>query len=287
MADVNIQLGYKDSAWFTANASIVLDPGQIVYLEQTGTYKLGDGVTALSALAFLGGGSGSSTWGGITGTLSDQTDLQTALNNKEPLKGTDDNYVTDAQLVVIGNTSGTNSGDNATNSTSNTYADGKVADSITNGVTTIAPSQNAVFDAFDNLNIFTLVGLNSSISPADSTYYFGAFAQGVTWQTTSVTRATFFSKALTLRKVVMHIVQVGNPSGEIVTLFLTNNTAATEVQIGTFTQNFGANNGKTFIFDGLNIPVNNTDNYSYRMLTPAWVTNPTTAQYVFTFYFKS
>jgi|GEM_PF-6368433 len=30
--------------------------------------------------------------------------------------GSDDNYVTDAQLVVIGNTSGTNSGDNATNS---------------------------------------------------------------------------------------------------------------------------------------------------------------------------
>ena len=29
----------------------------------------------------------------------------------EPLKGSDDNYVTDAQLVVIGNTSGTNTGD--------------------------------------------------------------------------------------------------------------------------------------------------------------------------------
>lgn len=53
--DVNIQLGYKDSAWFTANASVVLLVGQIVYLEQTGTYKIGDGVTALSALSFLGG----------------------------------------------------------------------------------------------------------------------------------------------------------------------------------------------------------------------------------------
>jgi hypothetical protein len=31
------------------------------------------------------GGSGSATWGGITGTLSDQTDLQTALNLKAPL----------------------------------------------------------------------------------------------------------------------------------------------------------------------------------------------------------
>ncbi len=34
----------------------------------------------------------------------------------EPLKGADDNFVTDAEKVVIGNTSGTNSGDNATNS---------------------------------------------------------------------------------------------------------------------------------------------------------------------------
>jgi hypothetical protein len=34
----------------------------------------------------------------------------------EPAKGLDDNYVTDAQLVVIGNTSGTNTGDNSANS---------------------------------------------------------------------------------------------------------------------------------------------------------------------------
>lgn len=56
MANVDIKLGYKDSAWFTANAAIILKIGQIVYLEQTGTYKIGDGVTALSALSFLGGG---------------------------------------------------------------------------------------------------------------------------------------------------------------------------------------------------------------------------------------
>lgn len=116
------------------------------------------------------GGPGGAAWGDITGTLSAQNDLQTALNAKaasththaqsdiidlpstlagysttththpqssivdlpttlagfsttththtgvyEPAKGSDDNYVTDAQLVVLGNTSGTNTGDNATN----------------------------------------------------------------------------------------------------------------------------------------------------------------------------
>lgn len=50
-------------------------------------------------------------WGDITGTLSDQTDLQAALDGKADALGADDNYVTDAEKVVIGNTSGTNTGD--------------------------------------------------------------------------------------------------------------------------------------------------------------------------------
>lgn len=88
-------------------------------------------------------GVGVVTWGTITGTLSAQTDLQTALDGKvdenTPITGatktkitydtkglvtagadattadiadsTNKRYVTDANLVVIGNTSGTNSGD--------------------------------------------------------------------------------------------------------------------------------------------------------------------------------
>ena len=95
-----------------------------------------------------GGGGGGGTWGSITGTLSAQTDLQTALDGKvdenatitgatktkitydakglvtsgadattaDIADSTNKRYVTDANLVVIGNTSGTNTGDNATNS---------------------------------------------------------------------------------------------------------------------------------------------------------------------------
>jgi hypothetical protein len=48
---------------------------------------------------------------------------------------------------VDASVSGTNTGDNAANSTANTYADGKVEDAIVDGVTTKAPSQNAVYDA--------------------------------------------------------------------------------------------------------------------------------------------
>lgn len=50
----NILLGYKNSAWFTTNATLVLLAGQIVYLDSTGQYKIGDGTTQLSALTFNG-----------------------------------------------------------------------------------------------------------------------------------------------------------------------------------------------------------------------------------------
>ena len=104
-----------------------------------GTSVLGSGNIAISSAV---------AWGGVTGTLSNQTDLQTALDGKvdensaitgatktkvtydakglvtagadattaDIASSTDKRYLTDAQLVVVGNTSGTNTGDNATNS---------------------------------------------------------------------------------------------------------------------------------------------------------------------------
>lgn len=64
-------------------------------------------------------GSGGGTWGSITGTLADQTDLQAALDGKLSTSATtadvpdslNKRYVTDAQRTVLTNTSGTNTGD--------------------------------------------------------------------------------------------------------------------------------------------------------------------------------
>jgi hypothetical protein len=107
-----------------------------------------DNGTDTITITNTGGGGGSVAWGSITGTLSNQTDLQTALDGKvdenaaitgatktkitydskglvtagadattaDIADSSNKRYVTDAQLTVIGNTSGTNSGDNATNS---------------------------------------------------------------------------------------------------------------------------------------------------------------------------
>ena len=116
------------------------------------TLVSGTNIKTINSNSILGSGnisiSSAVAWGGITGTLSSQTDLQTALDSKVDenaaitgatktkitydAKGlvtagadattadisdsTNKRYVTDANLTVIGNTSGTNTGDNATNS---------------------------------------------------------------------------------------------------------------------------------------------------------------------------
>ena len=73
-------------------------------------------------------GGGSSDWGDIGGTLSDQTDLQSELDGKADSLGVDDNYVTDAEKIVIGNTSGTNTGDQDISAKQNILAEGAFVD---------------------------------------------------------------------------------------------------------------------------------------------------------------
>lgn len=82
MAIVNgsLELGYKNTAWFAANPTLVLKEGQIVYLEQTGTYKIGNGVSTLSALSFLGVSS-------ETQTLQNVTDLGSTTTNSITANG--------------------------------------------------------------------------------------------------------------------------------------------------------------------------------------------------------
>jgi len=73
MAVVELRYDPKDSAWFTANATLVLKAGEPAYHATTGQFKLGDGTTQLSALSFLpaasGGGSGV-PYTGATGNVN-------------------------------------------------------------------------------------------------------------------------------------------------------------------------------------------------------------------------
>ena len=104
MANVDIQIGYKNSAWFTTNATLILKIGQVVYLEQTGTYKIGDGITQLSALSFLGTGS----FVPYTGATSDVNlgEFGIQLGNLE-FDNTPTNIPTNAGSLVWNDSDGT------------------------------------------------------------------------------------------------------------------------------------------------------------------------------------
>ena len=84
------------------NAIVSPTNGMIVWnTTETATYQYNGAVWVL-----LGGGAVDSVNGQTGVVVLDATDV-----GAEPTKGSEDNYVTNAQLVVIGNTSGINSGD--------------------------------------------------------------------------------------------------------------------------------------------------------------------------------
>lgn len=71
--------------------------------------------------------------------------LTILLAGKAPSLGADDNYVTDADKIVIGNTSGTNSGDNAVNTLYSGLAASKQdADSDLTAIAAITPSNDDI-----------------------------------------------------------------------------------------------------------------------------------------------
>jgi hypothetical protein len=76
----------RDTAANWSSANSILAAGEHGYETDSGKFKIGDGTTAWSSLSYFiaggGGGGGGSSWGGITGTLSAQSDLQAALNAK-------------------------------------------------------------------------------------------------------------------------------------------------------------------------------------------------------------
>lgn len=61
IVDGSLQIGKKDSTWFSENSTVVLLNGQLLYNETTNQLFVGDGVTQLSSLAPFSGGGGSIT----------------------------------------------------------------------------------------------------------------------------------------------------------------------------------------------------------------------------------
>lgn len=169
--------------------------------QRTNLNFVGSGVTVTDdagndATVVTIGGGGSTAWGDITGTLSDQTDLQTALDGKvdensaitgatktkitydakglvtagadattaDIADSSNKRYVTDAQLTVIGNTSGTNTGDQ-TSVTGNAGTATALQTARTIGtITGDATSAGSSFDGTaNNTNALTLATVNANV----------------------------------------------------------------------------------------------------------------------------
>lgn len=162
---------------------------------------------------------------------------------------TNKNYVTDAQLVIIGNTSGTNSGDNAINSQYSGLAGRISQDFIVNGSFT-------------------------GTSPSDNTTYYVGPSSNI-MATTETSRRFKFPYATTIRTVCLALGQTIAGTNETVSVYIRNSTSGTETLVGTFTSDFTAGTGAFFNFSGLSITIpNTTDFWTFKIVCPTWATNP-------------
>jgi hypothetical protein len=219
----------------TANELAYFTSGQVIASLNTATYP------SLTELALVKG---------VTGSA-----IQTQINGKMT------NPMTTGGDIIYGGTSGVPT----------RLPNGTAGQVLQSNGTTLAPSWVAASGGGDTV-AFAVMGTIIT-SPLDSTsYYFGI--QPWTPNTTAAFRAFKFTDAGTVEKFSFALSQTLNGSNQTVTIYLRNVTAATDYSIGTFASDFGANSTLKTLFSGLSIAVNTTDDWTVKILTPAWGTNP-------------
>jgi hypothetical protein len=239
MADVDILLGYKDAAWFTANAAIVLEPGQIVFLEQTGTYKLGDGVTALSALSFLGGNSG-----GVQSVTGDGVDNTDPLNPVLTFPTPSD--------IGLGNVDNTSDANKPISSATQTALDSKVF----------------------SLQLFsTLVNLSAS-----TTYFYAppaVMTGGTGLSRASVCNKTGVISSISTNFYVGTTIGSNDDCTLSIRIFNATGSVVSTTVLSTTIRFDHASRFNQYDFNGLSISVTKGDSISMRLETGAFGTAPT------------
>ena len=78
MANVDIRVGKKDAVFFSANPTLILKDGQFLFNSDTLELFIGDGVSQLSTLTAINGGSGVQS---VTGPQVDDTDPNNPIVN--------------------------------------------------------------------------------------------------------------------------------------------------------------------------------------------------------------
>ena len=150
---------------------------------------------------------------------------------------------------------------------------------------TLADSRIASASKWNNAGEW--IGLAAAvISPADSTAYLMPFVPALAPATSANGREWKFTKSGTVSNVNLASFQSANGSSENVTVYLRNTTTATDYLCGTFTMDGGLN-ANTFANFSTSIAINTTDKWSIKILTPAWVTNPTVVYFSVQIFNKS
>jgi hypothetical protein len=150
---------------------------------------------------------------------------------------------------------------------------------------TLADARIASASIWDNAGEW--IKLTSAIlAPADSTAYLMPNMATLAPATSTGARVWKFNKSGTVLNVSVAAQQSANGTSEAVTVYLRNNTTATDYLCGTFTMDGGVN-ANTFANYSVSIPINTTDLWAIKILTPAWVTNPTGVYFAVQIFNKS
>ena len=187
-------------------------------------------------LAVVGSGA---AWGTITGTLSSQTDLQTALDGKVPTTRTVNGQALSANITIPGS------------------------------AITAIPQSSVTNYAGYTINVQALTG-----SPADiTTYYFGMLPKAPV--TAANTSKVYIRQAGTITgaEIYTYAGTAGTNESWSIYIRVNNTTDYLIAAVG------AATSERVFSNTGLSISVNAGDYFEIKSITPTWATNPLTLIY--------
>ena len=272
MANVDIKLGYKSAAFFSANPNLVLKVGQVLFLENTTKYKVGDGTTQLSSLAFS-----DELFEPTSNKVTTFTGNEASTTKFPVVKAILDYFTASNIRTILGITtlSGSNTGDQnlapyaplaSPTLTGTPLAPTAAAQTSTTQIATTAFVQQ-------EKETDMMLGSGTTFAPADSSTYYSGQAFWTVPFTTDTSLKAICKKTGTIHKVKLafRLSAGSNESSSIaigVNGVYTTITSALDLSVVT-NANYQLN------ITGLAISVTENDLITIRWVTPAWVTNPT------------
>lgn len=133
---------------------------------------------------------------------------------------------------------------------------------------------SAIQTQFDNVGEWIQLG-GTTFAPADSTTYNFGLNNQLAPGTSTASREFSFIKTGTVTRFMFTVSMSVAGTSENVAVSLRNITTSTDNSIGNITIDAGTNGTGVFNFTPSIAIANTTDRYTIKIVSPAWVTNPT------------